>query len=144
MNCRDKAIIFNEFFSKQCKPITNSNVLPTFNFLTIERIDKISIQISEIISLIRNLNITKASGSVKCQMVKCFFCVIILSFCLLKSFLRIFFNHPCTLKCGNLQTLQRSLKRVIINILKTIGQYPYFQFVVKCLKYYFQQSLLLS
>ena len=43
LNCREKAIIFNEFFSKQCKRITNSSVLPTFNLLTNERIDKISI-----------------------------------------------------------------------------------------------------
>ena len=63
LNCREKANIFNEFFSKQCKLITNNSVLPTFNFLTNNRIDKISIHSSEIISLIRNLNINKASGA---------------------------------------------------------------------------------
>ena len=63
LNCREKAIIFNEFFSNQCKLIINNSVLPTFNFLTNNRIDKISIHSSEIISLIRNLNINKASGA---------------------------------------------------------------------------------
>ena len=63
LNCREKANIFNEFFSKECKLITINNVLPTFNFLTNNRIDKISIHSSEIISLIRNLNINKASGA---------------------------------------------------------------------------------
>ena len=47
----------------QNKPIMNSSVLPTLNFLTDKRIDYNSIQNEEIISLIRNLNPTKASGS---------------------------------------------------------------------------------
>ena len=44
-------------------PITNSCVLPRFNFLTDKRIDQISIRRDEIIVLIRNLNPNKASGS---------------------------------------------------------------------------------
>ena len=41
----------------------NNSVLPTFNFLNNNRIDKISVHSSEIISLIRDLNINKASGA---------------------------------------------------------------------------------
>ena len=41
----------------------NSSILPTFNFLADKRIDYVSIQNEEIISLIRNLNPNKASGS---------------------------------------------------------------------------------
>ena len=63
MNCREKAKLFNDFFSKQCTPIFNSSVLPTINFLTDKRIDDISIQSDEIIRLIRNLNPNKATGS---------------------------------------------------------------------------------
>ena len=44
-------------------PITNSSVLPRFNFLNDKRIDQISIRRDEIISLVRNLNSNKASGS---------------------------------------------------------------------------------
>ena len=51
------------FFSRQCTPIMNSSVLPSFNFLTDKRIDYISMQNEEIVSLIRNLNPNKASGS---------------------------------------------------------------------------------
>ena len=58
LNCREKAIIFNEFFPNQCKLIINNNVLLTNN-----RIDKIFIHSREIISLIRNLIINKASGA---------------------------------------------------------------------------------
>ena len=63
MNCREKAKLFNDFFSKQCTPIFNSTVLPTINFLNDKRIDYISIQSDEIIRLIRNLNPNKATGS---------------------------------------------------------------------------------
>ena len=31
---REKAKLFNKFFSQQCKPIINSSVLPNFIFLT--------------------------------------------------------------------------------------------------------------
>ena len=52
LNCREKAKKFNELFSNQCMPITNSSVLPRFNFLTDKRIDQISIRRDEIISLV--------------------------------------------------------------------------------------------
>ena len=57
------ARLFNDLFSKQCTPITNSSVLPPLNLLTDKTIDHISIQDDEIISLIRNLNPNKATGS---------------------------------------------------------------------------------
>ena len=52
LDCREKAKQFNDF-----------NVLPTLNFLTDKRIDHITITSDEIISLIRNLNPEKATGS---------------------------------------------------------------------------------
>ena len=63
LNCRDKAKLFNDFFSNQCRLITNSCTLPTFNFLIDKRIDKILIRRDEIVSLVRHLNPNKASGS---------------------------------------------------------------------------------
>ena len=63
LNCGEKAKLFNDWFSKQCTPITNNSVLPTLNFLTDARIDHVSTQNEEIISLIRHLNPNKASGS---------------------------------------------------------------------------------
>ena len=63
VNCGEKAKIFNNFFSDQCRLITNDSILPTFNFLTDKRIDQISIRRDEIVSLVRNLNPNKASGS---------------------------------------------------------------------------------
>ena len=63
LNCNEKAKLFNDFFSKQCMPIIASSVLPPLNYLTDNRIDHIEIQCDEILSLIRNLNPNKATGS---------------------------------------------------------------------------------
>ena len=63
LNCIEKAKNFNYFFSNQCRLINNGSVLPTFNSLTDKRIDNISIRNNEIVSLVRNLNPNKASGS---------------------------------------------------------------------------------
>ena len=60
LNCREKAKKINE--SNQCMQITNSSVLPRFNFLTDKRIDHISIRRDVLVSLVRNLNPNKASG----------------------------------------------------------------------------------
>ena len=63
LDCREKANHFNDFFSQQCKPISNSSVLPNFNFLTNKRIAHITIGNDEISALIRNINSNKATGS---------------------------------------------------------------------------------
>ena len=58
-----KATYFNDFFTKQCKPIINNSILLIFSFLTNQRINNINIENNEIINLIRNLNPNKAMGS---------------------------------------------------------------------------------
>ena len=51
------------FFSQQCKLIINSSVLPNPTLLTDRKIDHITVENDEIISLIRNLDPNKATGS---------------------------------------------------------------------------------
>ena len=63
LDCREKAKLFHDFFSQQCKPIINSSVLPLHAFLTEKRIDQLNIGNDEIITLIRNINSNKATGS---------------------------------------------------------------------------------
>ena len=63
LNCSEKAKLFIDFFSKQCMPNLTSSVLPPLNLLTDKNIDHVPIQYDEIISLIRNLNPNKATGS---------------------------------------------------------------------------------
>ena len=62
LNCRQKTKLFTDFFSQQCKSV-NHSVLPNFNYLTNEKIERIPIENNDIISLIRKLNPTKANGS---------------------------------------------------------------------------------
>ena len=62
LDCKEKAKLFNDFFSKQCKLISNSSTLPNFHYHTGKRLDSINIQNNEILSLIRNINPNKASG----------------------------------------------------------------------------------
>ena len=63
LDCKEKAKLFNDFFSKQCELIFNNSRLLQFNFLTDKRLDNIIIQSDELISLIRKLNPNKATGS---------------------------------------------------------------------------------
>ena len=60
---RVKAKYFNDFFSKQCMPIINNSILPALSFLTNKRFDFIPITSKDIISLVRNINPNKATGS---------------------------------------------------------------------------------
>ena len=63
LNCREKARYFNDYFSQQCKLVVNNSVLPIFRCLTNKKIDHITIENDEIISLIRKINPNKATGS---------------------------------------------------------------------------------
>ena len=58
-----KARYFNDFFSNQCMPIINNRVLPALSFLTNKRIDNVTVENKEIISLVQNINPNKAMGS---------------------------------------------------------------------------------
>ena len=46
----------------QCKLVINNSILPTLTFLTDKRINYVTIENDEIISLIRKLNPNKATG----------------------------------------------------------------------------------
>ena len=63
LTCREKAKLFTDFFSQQCKPVINDSVLPNFSYLTKEKIEQIPIENEDIISLIRKLNPNNANGS---------------------------------------------------------------------------------
>ena len=57
-------------FSQQCKLVINNSVLPTLAFLTNKRINYVTIENDEVISLIRKINPHKATGpdGISCQM----------------------------------------------------------------------------
>ena len=61
-NCKDKASIFNDFFSLQCTPFVNDSALPELRFLTNSRIGSFEINTNEINDIIIGLNTKKAHG----------------------------------------------------------------------------------
>ena len=63
LHCKEKAKLFNDYFTKQCKLIVNDTILPEFYYMTDKRISSVSIESEEILTLIRNLNPNKAGGN---------------------------------------------------------------------------------
>ena len=63
INCTEKAKLFNDHFAKQCTLLINDCVLPEFTYLTDKRIETVTINDDNILSLIRGLNPNKAAGS---------------------------------------------------------------------------------
>ena len=61
-DCKDKANIFNNFFSSQCTPISNDSQLPEFHFHTPSRISTFVINLNEIKDIITGLNVKKSQG----------------------------------------------------------------------------------
>ena len=63
LKCAEKAKLFNDFFSDQCKLIVNTSTIPDFYFLTDARINSVNFSDTDVLTLIRNLNPNKAAGS---------------------------------------------------------------------------------
>ena len=62
-NFKDKANIFNDFFSKQCQPIPNNSTLPSIqSFETSSRLSTVDIDSNKILKLIQGLNSNKNHG----------------------------------------------------------------------------------
>ena len=62
MNCEEKAKLFNDFFSKQCKPNVNNSTLPPFTPLTNSFLSNITFHDCDILSLLRNIDPNKSNG----------------------------------------------------------------------------------
>ena len=60
-NFKDKANIFNDFFSIQCQPIPNNSTLPSIQtFETSNRLSTVDIDLMKILNLMQGLNSNKA------------------------------------------------------------------------------------
>ena len=63
LNCREKARYFNDYLPQPCKPVVNNSELPIRRLLTNKKIDHVSIENDENISLTRKINPNKITGS---------------------------------------------------------------------------------
>ena len=62
-NFLDKANLFNNFFAKQCTPISNDNTIPAItNFETSERLSSLEFCADDIVKIIRSLGQNKDHG----------------------------------------------------------------------------------
>ena len=133
LDCREKAKRFNDFFSQRCKPVINSSILPNPILLTDKIIDQLSIGNDGIITLIRNINPNKATGSdgISGQMLPLCDDSVILPLKIIFSNILLTSTYPDIWKLANVTpTFKKGDKQLI----KTIGQYLFFLFVVKFLK----------
>ena len=62
ISCEDKAKIFNDLFSKQCKPNINESTLPPFSSLTNSFLSNITFHDNDILTLLRNIDPNKSNG----------------------------------------------------------------------------------
>ena len=62
-NCKEKAILFTDFFCKQCTPVVTDSILPALIYKTDNRIDHFAITTNDILPLISKINPNKATGS---------------------------------------------------------------------------------
>ena len=71
----DKANLFNDFFAKQCTPISNDSRLPVnINFEIREKLSSLEFCVDDIIKIIRSLDENKAHGhdEISIRMIKLF------------------------------------------------------------------------
>ena len=61
-NFAEKAELFNSYFASQCTPVINKSQLPTLEFKTSKRIEKITFTDDDIKLKIKNLKVDKAHG----------------------------------------------------------------------------------
>ena len=129
INCKEKADMFATYFSNQCKVIVSNSILPNFTYFTEARLDNIAFTDNDILLLIRNLKSGKSNGPDRISARMLLFCddSIILP-------LRLIFQNILFLIYGNEQMLPLFTKKETNKLLKIIGLYHYYQFVVNCLK----------
>ena len=70
--CKEKEILFNDYFLLQCKSIQNSSTLPVFSYITISTLVTVDFDRQSILTLINALNVNIAYGTdqISVQMIK--------------------------------------------------------------------------
>ena len=131
-SCKEKAILFNNFFVAQCQLIPNKSVLPNFHLLTTAKLDTLEISNEQILNILNNLvankahdpdeifvNMIKLSGNTLCEPLKLIF--------------RNIFETGIFPKQWERANVT-SLKSKICSYSKIIVRFHYFPFLQKCSK----------
>ena len=60
-DCKEKANLFNKYFTAQCTPLDNDSTLPLFVPHTPNKLDSVNVKEEDILSIIRGINPKKST-----------------------------------------------------------------------------------
>ena len=126
LNWLEKARYFNDYFSQQCKPVISNSVLPILGLLTNEKIDHVTIENDEIISLIRKINLNKAtvSDGISGQMLLLCDESVILPLQIIFTNILSTFKYPDMWKLANVTTIFKKGNKQLIKNYRPISLLP--------------------
>ena len=128
ISCKEKAVLFNNFFVAQCQPFRNTSVLPNFHFLTPAKLASCEITTESILNILIGLNANKAHGpdDISVKMIK-------LCPNALCAPLKLIFNnilatgiYPDQWKMANVTPVHKKDNKQIINNYRPISILPIF------------------
>ena len=132
INCKEKAVLSNNFFVAQCQPLRNTSVLPNFHFLTPAKLATCEITTESILNILTGLNANKAHGpdDISVKMIK-------LCPNALCAPLNLIFNnilatgiYPDQWKMANVTPIHKKDNKQVINNYRPISLLPIFAKIV--------------
>ena len=132
-NFAEKAELFNSYFASQCTPVINKSQLPSLEFKTSKRIEKITFTDEDIYLIIKNLNVDKSHGwdNISIRMIKHSSKSIALP---LRLIFQSILNDGVFPDDWGKNNIVPCHKKDSKNLSETIGQSAFFQSLAKCLK----------
>ena len=132
-NFAEKTELFNSYFASQCTPVTNKSQLPSLEFKTGKRIEKVTFTDDDINLIVKNLNVGKAHGwdNISIRIIK------LCSKSIARPLSLIFqsiLNDGVVPNDWKKSDIIPCHKRGSKNLIKTIGQSAFFQSLANSLK----------
>ena len=123
---REKAELFNSFFSKQCTPLNDNNYLPPVPYKTRMKLLDFRIDQQKVVTIINSLNPTKASGPDNISVRMLQLCPNEMSFILKLFFEKILQSgeFPSMWKQANVQPVHKKGSRQLIKNYRPISLLP--------------------
>ena len=125
-DCKEKAKLFNDFFSNQCKPNVNDSTLPAFTPLTNNFLSNITFTNGEILTHLRNIDPSKSNGPdmITGQMIRLCDDSIVLPLKLIFSNILRTSNFPILWKLANVTPVFKKNDKQLINNYRPISLLP--------------------
>ena len=130
---KEKAGIFNTFFPKQCSILDNSSNIPEISYKTNKRISTINFSSADLSKIIKELNPNKAHGhdNISIRMIQICGDSII---CPLKLIFQTAIKSTCFFDSWKKEILFLFTRRKAETLLKTTGQFHFYQYLESYLR----------